>query len=91
MTLRTGSSVYGSARDIPIRTLATHEEWRGHDSIIHRGYPLVLHDILQTAPIYVAFGEFPKGDFADIFTLPEYSGVTRHEITGPEIVLEPHR
>jgi hypothetical protein len=72
---------------IPLQILATHEELRGQDVIVHRGRPLILQDILASAPISVAFAEFPSGDFVDVFTLPEYAGVARHVVHGNEIVL----
>jgi len=75
---------------VPLLTMDFHETARGVDSMLYRGQSIEFRDISETGPIAVAFGAPPDAaaaQFVDIFTLPQFAGVERHEVTGPALKL----
>lgn len=91
MTAKTGFvGVWIGGLYVPLLTMDFHETSRGVDSILYRGQSLEFRDISETGPIAVAFGTPPDAaaaQFVDIFTLPQFAGVERHEVTGPALKL----
>jgi hypothetical protein len=76
-------------RYVPLQMLAIHQESRGHDLEIQKGSVLTIFDVLESAPISIALGDEPEGDFVDVFTLPQYAGVQRQTVTSASIELRP--
>ena len=77
---------------VPLLTMDFHETSRGIDSILYRGKSVEFRDISETGPIAVAFGAPPDAaapQFVDIFTLPQFAGIERHEVRGPALTLRP--
>lgn len=81
--------VWVGGRYVPLQVLSTHQELRGRDSILQRNRTLEIRDIAETAPITIALGQpdLTARTFVDVFTLPQYAGVSRVPVQGSSIVL----
>ncbi len=84
--------LFVGSRYVPMQAFATHQEFRGHDVMIGARDALPITDILESAPIFVAFAPEPRidtGAFVDPFTLPEFSSVTRTGASGTVVLVKP--
>jgi hypothetical protein len=81
--------VWVGGRYVPLQVLNTNQELRGLDSVLHRGKSLEIRGIAETGPISIALGlpDPAARDFVDVFTLPQYAGVARVNVTGSSVVL----
>lgn len=84
--------LFVGSRFVPMQAFATHQEFRGHDVTIGAREPLAITDILETAPIYVAFAPEPRTNtdaFVDPFTLPEFASVAKTSVSAPIVLVTP--
>jgi hypothetical protein len=84
--------LFVGARYVPMQAFATHQEFRGHDVMIGGREALPVTDVLESAPIFVAFAPGPHaatGGFVDPFTLPEFSSVPKAAASGTVVFVRP--
>jgi hypothetical protein len=84
--------LFVGTRYVPMQAFATHQEFRGHDVMIGASGALPITDVLESAPIFVAFAPEPRTNtdaFVDPFTLPEFSSVARTSATGAVVIVNP--
>lgn len=81
--------VWVGGRYVPLQVLNRSQELRGLDSILYRNKSVEIRDVAETGPITIALGQPDPaaGEFADVFTLPQYAGVARVSVSGPYVVI----